>query len=92
VAWRVVGGGCTLLEAAADMREINSRSSHFQRETFRDGYPADTDDERHCREVINWVGNVLPDGPHADTLIGRLEAELYRHRECGTLILPGQRP
>jgi hypothetical protein len=52
-------------------------------------YPGDSDDERHCREVIGHVtARVEDQGEQGREQILRLEAELRQHLAYGTLRLP----
>ena len=45
----------TLPEAAARFRDLDREQPGFNWVAFRRTYPCDTDDERHCREVLAWV-------------------------------------
>jgi hypothetical protein len=86
---RVVGdvaaGRLTLSEAAARFRELNRAEPAAVRDARRATYPAGSEDERCCREVIGWMRGWLRDHPEADGGVsGRLEAELAgRQPPCG---------
>jgi len=88
VARELVKGHLDLLTAAARIREIDRRSPHFKWEEFRRGYPTATDEERHCREVIEWVRSVLPDDGESDDRVRKLEEELDHYLHEGPLSLP----
>jgi hypothetical protein len=87
IVWRVAVGSLTLLQAAAQMRAIDRRSAHFNWTVFRMDGASRTDAERHCREVIRWAANILPDGPNAEE-VRRLDAELQDLLRRGPLVLP----
>jgi hypothetical protein len=86
----VIEGRLPLLQAAAQFRDLNARPPALAWETFRHVYPGDTDDERHCRQVIQFVREAVQLRPGADlALPGRLEAELRGLLEHGDFRLPG---
>ena len=51
----LLAGRLTLPEAAARFRDLDREQPGFNWVAFRRTYPCDTDDERHCREVLAWV-------------------------------------
>jgi hypothetical protein len=83
----LVEGRMSLLEAAARFRDLDRQPPDFHWDAFRNSMPGDSDDERHCREVIGFIETRLPPRERTD-LIARLEAELQAHRQQGTLRLP----
>jgi hypothetical protein len=85
VAAKVLAGRLTLLEAAARFRDLDRGPPAFDWEHFRAGTPNMSDEERHCREVINRVASTWPDEA---AVVVRLERELEKHRRHGTLHLP----
>jgi hypothetical protein len=90
LAREVIEGRLPLLQAAARFRDLNARPPAFNWGAFRQTYPGDSDDERHCREVIQFVRQEGPQRPGADpSLVGRLEAELRGLLEHGDCCLPG---
>jgi hypothetical protein len=85
----MVEGQCSLLEAAACFRDLNQSTPHFPWEHFRRTFPGATDEERHCRQVIEllrWRLEVCPDD--RTPAIRRLETELEEHLRRGPLHLP----
>jgi hypothetical protein len=82
-------GRLTLPEAAARARALDRAAPDFPWEAFRLTRPGQSDEERHCREVIEHVRANLPLGPTlSEELALRLEAELQAHLAAGTLRLP----
>jgi hypothetical protein len=82
-------GRLTLLETAARFRDLDRSAPDFQWDVFRRGYPGDSDDERHCREVIRQLWAFEPLGPAPTReLARRLEGELADYLARGTLRLP----
>jgi hypothetical protein len=79
----------TLVEAAALFRDLNRSDPNFPWHAFRSYYAGATDDERHCREIIDNAAEAL-DLPPAEigALTARLEAELQEHLRYGPLRLP----
>src|SRR5262245_34878517 len=51
----VVAGRLTLLEAAARYRDLDEREPGFNWEKFRLYYDCGSDEERFCRQVIDFV-------------------------------------
>jgi hypothetical protein len=73
----VVEGRLSLVEAATGFRDLDEQPPPFDWRAFRDAFPGASDDERHCRQVLCYVGGELQGRPGADpALLGRLEAEL----------------
>jgi len=87
VARELAVGRITLFKATARVRLVDQRNPYFNWEEFRRGIPAACDDERHCREVIERLLAVLPEGPVVDALVARYTAELQEHLDLGTLRL-----
>jgi hypothetical protein len=87
---RLVAGQLTLLEAAAYFRVLDRAAPPFCWEQFRLQHPGACDDERHCREVINFLYVTIrgSDSHGAEVLRDTLAAELMEHLRCGTLRLP----
>jgi hypothetical protein len=87
----LAGGRVRLLEAAARLRDLDRGAPGFNWEAFRLSFPGVSDDERHCREMIEWVRAVnLVDAPQDEATPRRLEAELREHIDRGTLRLDGR--
>jgi hypothetical protein len=90
LASAVIEGRLPLLQAAARFRDLNAQPPAFPWEAFRQTYPGDSDDERHGREVIQFVRHEVQQRPGTDpALVGRLEAELQGLLEHGNFRLPG---
>jgi hypothetical protein len=82
-------GRLTLLQTAARFRDLDARQPEFALEQLRLVQPGDTDDERYCWSVIDWVRFALHDEPsRAETLCEQLEAELEALLESGPVRLP----
>jgi hypothetical protein len=83
-------GRLTLLEAAALFRALDQSLRSFNWEQFRLGYPGDSDEERHCREVIRWVRIELESTDPCLSIATQheLERKLQEHLRRGTLLLP----
>jgi len=89
ITLELMHGRLTLLEAAAQMRDLDRAAPHFFWEDFRRAYPAASDDERHCLEAIAHLrGAFPPRDPAATEATRRYEEELSRHITQGTLHLP----
>ena len=56
----LLAGRLTLPEAAARFRDLDREQPGFNWVAFRRAYPCDTDDERHCREVLAWARRAGP--------------------------------
>jgi hypothetical protein len=86
----LLAGRLTLLETAAHFRALDRSNPSFNWDAFRRGNAGDTDEERHCREVIGWVETDLErtDPCLALATCNRLEGELQEHLRLGTLRLP----
>ena len=89
IARELAEGRLTLLGAAARSRDLDRRCPDFPWEAFRRGRAADSDDELHCREVIEQLRAYAPLGPApTEELALRLEEELQGYLAHGTLRLP----
>jgi hypothetical protein len=85
----LVEGRCSLLEAAARFRVLNTNTPHFAWESFHFYYPAASDQEAHCRHVIRVVTVYLEDRPdQGRAVIQRLETELQERLKRGPIELP----
>jgi hypothetical protein len=90
LASAVIAGRLPLVQAAARFRDLNAQPPAFPWEAFRSTYPGDSDDERHGREVLEFVRQEVQQRPGADpAVVGRLEAELQGLPEYGNFRLPG---
>jgi hypothetical protein len=87
-------GRMGLLEAAAGCLALSRDWPTFDWEGFRSTYAGDSDEERHCRYVIDMAAALLrADDPRlGDALRARLERELEGHLRRGPLSLPRPRP
>jgi hypothetical protein len=90
VVQEVLAGQLNLLEAAALFRALDHGPPEFHWDYFHDRWPGDTDEERHCHEVIDCVGSVLRRAADSrdQEVCARLRAELVEHLCRGTLHLP----
>jgi hypothetical protein len=89
IARRVRARQLTLLEAAERFRDLNEAAADFYWQGFRKSYAGVSDEERCCRQVIDWVVNHLEDDTgKSEAEKMRLEAELCDHLQRGTLRLP----
>jgi hypothetical protein len=86
----LLAGRLTLLEAAARFRALNEAPPEYNWDAFRLTMPGDSDDERHCHEVISFAFHALrrTDPHRADELHESLRAELRQHLGRGPLRLP----
>jgi hypothetical protein len=82
LAGEVAAGRLGLLEASGRSLALSDASAGFPWAEFRARYPAPTDEESHCRNMIDHASAGDP------ALRARLEAELARHLLRGRLKLP----
>jgi hypothetical protein len=73
----IIGGRLTLLEGAARFHALYARrpSNRFcipKTQVF----PGDSEGERLCRQIIQWVKMRLDNDPSRDQVVGRLTQEL----------------
>jgi hypothetical protein len=85
----LVAGRLTLLEAAALFRALDRAPPAFNWDIFRLYTPGNSDDERHCHEVIAWVYLTLrvTDQCKAEALRQDLDRQLGEHQRLGPLRL-----
>jgi hypothetical protein len=90
----LLGGRLTLLEAAALFRALNQAAPAFYWGEYRKRHVAESDEERHCREVINCVYiHLRPKDPaKAKEVPAGLGRELAEHLSAGPLRLPDVEP
>jgi hypothetical protein len=84
----VAEGRVTLLAAAACLRDLDESATDFGWDHFRLTLPGQSDDERHCREVIEWVRGSAEMHAKYVGVVERLEEELAEHLRHGSLCLP----
>lgn len=82
-------GRLPLLEAAARWRDPNRRAPFFW-EVFREAHAGASDEERHCRGMIEMASNLLAeeDPCRAQAVRAGLKQELDRLLRLGPLALP----
>jgi hypothetical protein len=80
VIYELMDERTTLLEAAAAFRKLDAESVVFGGKSS-DTFPGQTEGERTCRQVIQWVRVQSQDWEpaQAERLVARLEAELESH-------------
>jgi hypothetical protein len=86
---RVLAGRLTLLEAAALFRALDHDATGFNWDVFSYTWPGNSDDERHCHEVIAWVYETLryADLCKAEASRQDLTRQLSKHLRRGPLRL-----
>jgi hypothetical protein len=85
----VIAGRLSLLEAAAHFRDLDQTADEIVRVVLRRRYPhCETDDERYCRYVIDYVEAEVDNDPGVLELVERLLEELDAHQSKGRLRLP----
>jgi hypothetical protein len=86
----LLAGRLTLLEAAGQFRAVNRAPPRFHWEGFRAFYQGDSDEERHCREVVALVEMELEETDPCLRLAtgARLVCELETRLRRGRLCLP----
>lgn len=83
-AQRLFDGQATLFETAALFHRLDREAGRSAYRSKSHGY---SDEERACRQVIDWVGTSRREG--CGNRARRLEEELRRHKEQhGMVILP----
>jgi hypothetical protein len=89
IAHAVAEGRMSLLDGAAQLRDMYRAEPRFSWGRFRECYPGATDDERFCRVLILRVRNLhAEDEDESQALAARLEAELQEYLSHGSLHLP----
>jgi hypothetical protein len=89
IARQVLAEKQSLIQAAMRYQDLNEAWEDFCWPGFRKVMPGETDDERACRQVINFVKLEPIDDPHATELcVARLEGELEDLLQKGELHLP----
>jgi hypothetical protein len=84
VAMELVAHRLSLREAAARFQELNTLTGDARWwEIYRQRYPGQSDEERHCKEVILYVEAMVSDElpEQAAAVTSRLEAELQAQLE-----------
>jgi hypothetical protein len=84
----LLAGRLTLLEAAARYRDLDEKEPGFNWEHFRLYYDCGSDEERFCRQVIDFVRAHFEDPERAAAAAAPLEGELCEHLQRGALRLP----
>ncbi len=84
----VVAGKVGLIEAAAQFRAMNA-GSHGYAVVIRSLYPNMSDDERVCRNVIDYVQSYVEGDEDGRALIHRLTEDLNQLKAAGRLTIPG---
>jgi hypothetical protein len=84
---KLLAGRLGLREAAAHFRVLDHRHPGFYWDGFRDSYPGNSDEERHCREVIGWLVNA-DDDCLALATAARCESELNALLKGWPICLP----
>jgi hypothetical protein len=90
VCTELIAGRLSLFEAAVRFRAASAEVPARFRRNLAEVYPGDSDDERECRRVIEWVRSAGDqDAGVRDQVADRLEVELCEHlAEQGTVRLP----
>jgi hypothetical protein len=85
-------GRLALPDAAARFRDLDRQPPPFRWDQFCRSCPGRSDEERHCREVINYVRTLRDPPGRGDAVAARLEAELRDLLDRGDLHLPEAPP
>ena len=89
IARKLIDGRLSLLEAADRYRDLNETAADFDWYGFRHSYPGQSDDERTCRQVIKTAVCLAEDDARQLVVVTeRLERELDRHLQHGSLCIP----
>jgi hypothetical protein len=81
----------TMPEAAAYFRRLDRFRIEKRPSSFC-YYKGDSDEERVCRQVIQYAALQFPEGPQRDELVARLEYELAEELYGGGVRLPDTTP
>jgi hypothetical protein len=84
----LIAGRISLVEAAAQFRALNAGRRDYL-SVIRATFPGRTDDERICRNVIGFVEAAVEQDEDGRYTVHRLNEELWRLADSGTLVLPG---
>ena len=76
IARAVIAGRLSLLQAAALFGSLNQVSPELVDLPWRACFPADTDEQRLCRQVLQYVRSELAEAPkRREAVMARLEAD-----------------
>jgi hypothetical protein len=89
VARQVLAGKLSLLQAASRYQDLNESHDDFAWDQFRVDFAGSNDDERACRQVIQFAKIELEHDPRAVNLsVTKLERELKDLLRGGKIHLP----
>jgi hypothetical protein len=84
----VAAGRLTLVEAAAQFRRLDADASEGYRQGWRLLAEGDSDEERYCRQVLNYAEVALRDRAAAADVLAGLNRQLEEALARGHLRLP----
>ena len=85
----LAAGKMSFLEAAACFRDLNEGVPELIEDVLRQRYPeCNTDDERHCRQLIDFAQICLTGDARQATVVARMRQELKAHQQRGPVLLP----
>jgi hypothetical protein len=87
VAQQVLAGRLKLLEAAARFRDLQNAVPQYDWAMFRERYPGQSDEERHCQAVIGFVEQEAQARGTDPGVVEELQVELRSRLQQGTLHL-----
>jgi hypothetical protein len=88
VAGEALEGRWTLLEAAARFRDLDAAAPEGYRRAWRSLVEGATDEERYCRQVLDYSATVARDRSDDPAALDRLRAQLEAALSRGDLRLP----
>jgi hypothetical protein len=89
VIQEVIAGRLTLLAAAARFRALDLELPNRAQVKLETCFSGNSDDERQCRRVIQFVALELKEPSRCQEIVARLEAEFQAHlRQYGAVRLP----